>query len=145
VSAKQRLLDAEDRGWHELCSRLDRLSDGDWLRPGANEEWTPKDLLAHMAAWHALTTDRLEAQRTIGERPPLPDIDAFNRDQHEQSRDLTLREVRAMSGASRHRFREEIALLPDDPGDDIAQMIASNAEGHYEDHYVDLDTFLESL
>jgi hypothetical protein len=145
VSAKQRLLDAEDRGWRELFARLDRLSDDDWLRPGANDEWTPKDLLAHVAAWHAMTTDRLEAQRTTGQRPKLPDIDEFNRRQHEENRDLSLREVRAMSGASRHRFREEVALLSDDPGDDLSQMIASNAEGHYEDHYAGLDKFLEDL
>jgi len=68
VSAKQKLLDAENRGWSELHSRFDKLSDEDWLKPGVVDDWTPKDMIAHVAVWHAQTADRLESLRMTGER-----------------------------------------------------------------------------
>ena len=114
------------------------------MRPGVNDDWTAKDLLAHVAAWHALTTDRLEALRMTGTLPDAPDVDAFNREQHERSADLSLHDVRVMSGAARHRFREEIDLLPNDPGERIERMVYGNAEGHYEEHFAGLDAFLGS-
>ena len=143
MSAKQKLLDDEDRAWHEVAARLNRLKDADWLVPGVVEDWTAKDLLAHLAVWHASTTDRLESLRTTGALPPHPDVDAFNKTQFEMNRDLSLHEVQAMSGASRHRFREEIDLLGDDPGDLLTQVITGNSTAHYSEHLPHLDGFLE--
>jgi hypothetical protein len=143
VTRRQELLDAEDERWRELEARFHRLAEADWLRPGANGEWTPKDLLTHTAAWHALTTDRLESLRTTGLLPPLTqEVDEFNAAQYEQSRGLPLHEALAMSSAARHRFREEVALLPDDPGEKLAGMIYSNADGHYQEHIPHMDAFL---
>jgi len=142
VSEKQRLLDAEAAGWRELAARLDKLAGDDWVRPGVNGEWNAKDLLAHIAMWHAHTTDRLESLRVTGELPPVPDVDAFNLDQLQRNRDLSLHEVQAMSGASRHRFREEIELLADDPGERLRQIVEGNAHGHYDEHMPHLDAFL---
>jgi len=142
VSTKQKLLDAEDQGWRELHARLERLPEDDWLRPGVNGDWNAKDVLAHVAAWHAVTTDRFEVLRTIGTLAEYPPIDEFNRDQYEKSRELSLHDVRVMSGASRHRFREEIALLPMDLGENLVRIVESNAHGHYEEHIAQLDAFL---
>ena len=139
---KQDLLDAEDRAWRELHARLGRLSDDDWLKPGVNGEWNAKDVLAHVAAWHAVTTDRFEVLRTMGTLPEYPPVDEFNRDQFEKSRELSLHDVRVMSGASRHRFREEIAQLPADLGDNLVRIVEGNAHGHYEEHIEQLDAFL---
>ena len=142
MSAKQKILDAEEAGWRELHARLHALADDDWSRPGVVEEWTAKDLLAHVAVWHASTTDRLESLRMTGTLPPHPDVDAFNLDQYERNRDLTLHEVQAMSGASRHRFREEVDLLADDPGDLLTQVVNGNSTDHYLEHIPHLDAFL---
>ena len=143
MSAKQRILDQEDRAWHGFSARLNRLKGDDWLKPGVVEGWNAKDLLAHIAVWHASTTDRLESLRTTGELPPHPDVDAFNQNQYEMNQDLSLHEVQAMSGASRHRFREEVDLLADDPGDLLTQVITGNSTAHYEEHVPHLDGFLE--
>ena len=142
MSAKQKLLDAENRGWSELHSRFDKLSDEDWLKPGVVDDWTPKDMIAHVAVWHAQTADRLEALRMTGELPKVPDVDAFNADQVERNRDLSLHDARVISGAARHRFREEIDLLDDDPDEFLQQVVFSNADGHYEEHIPHLDAFL---
>jgi Mycothiol maleylpyruvate isomerase N-terminal domain len=142
MSAKQKLLDAEDAGWRELHARLTALADEDWTKPGVVEDWTAKDLLAHVAVWHASTTDRLESLRTTGSLPPHPEVDDFNREQYERNRDLTLHEVQAMSGAARHRFREEVDLLADEPGDQLTQVVNGNSTDHYLEHIPHLDTFL---
>jgi hypothetical protein len=136
------MLDAEDEGWRELHARLARLSDEDWVRPGVNGEWTAKDVMAHVAVWHAVTTDRFEVLRMIGTLPEYPPVDEFNRDQYEKSRDLSLHDVRVMYEAARHRFREEIALLPTDPGANLVTIVESNAHGHYREHIEQLDSFL---
>jgi DinB family protein len=143
VSAKQKLLDDEDRRWREMHARFGKLSAEDWLRPGVNGEWNAKDLLAHVAAWHAHTTDRFEALRETGELPEFTgDVDEFNRKLYEENRDLTLHEVQAMSGAARHRFREEIDLLPDEPAERVQQIVYANADEHYDEHIPHLDAFL---
>ena len=143
MSTKQKLLDAEDRHWREMHARLEKLSPEDWLRPGVNGDWNAKDLLAHVAAWHAHTTDRFESLRMTGTLPSFNlDVDEFNQRLFEENRGLTLHEVQAMSGAARHRFREEIDLLPNEPDDLIQKIVYANADEHYEEHIPHLDAFL---
>ena len=139
---KQELLDAEEASWRELHARLDKLSADDWLKPGVNGDWNAKDVMAHIAAWHAVTTDRFEVLRTLGTLPEYPPVDEFNRDQHEKSRDMSLHDVRVISGAARHRFREELAQLPADLGENLVRICEGNAHGHYDDHIEQLDNFL---
>lgn len=143
TSKKKELLEAEDAGWHELNRRLSRLSDEQWLGSGVNADWNAKDLVCHIAMWHASATDRLESHRATGTLPPLPgDVDTINKEQYERCRDLTLKEARAMSGAARHRFREEVALLPDDPGERLSMLIIGDGIEHYDEHIPQLDAFL---
>jgi hypothetical protein len=143
VSIRDELLAAEDVGWKQLSELLHRLAGDDWVRPGVNGEWTPKDLIAHIAVWHASATDRMEAHRMTGSLPPLPaSVDEINRDQYERCRDLALNDARAMSAAARHRFREEVALLPAEPDERISMLIIGDAHDHYEEHIPQLDAFL---
>lgn len=143
MNRRDELLAVEDAGWHHLSAELGRISDPDWLRPGVNGEWNVKDLVAHIALWHASATDRIEAYRMSGTLPPLPgDIDVINKEQYERCRDLTLKEARAMSGASRHRFREEVGLLPTEPGDKLSLLIIGDGSEHYDEHIPQLRAFM---
>jgi len=144
VSLKQERLEAEDAGWRALCARLDRLSVQDWERPGAAGEWTPKHVVAHIACWQAEAVQFLEVLREGG-TPRWPDVEEFNAEAYAQCRDMTLREVQAMSGAARHRFREEIVLMAEPIPDKHARAIANCGENHYAEHGSHLDAFLESL
>jgi hypothetical protein len=142
VKTKKDLLSEEDAGWQELCKRFNRLSDEDYLRAGVNDDWNAKDMLAHIAMWHASATDRLESQRMTGSMPPLPaSVDAINTEQYERSKVLTLKEAKAMSGAARHRFREEMAMLPDAPDERVAMLIYGDGAEHYQEHIEQLDKF----
>ena len=141
MSKKAELLKLEEERWNEMCSLLDRVRD--WEKPGVAEEWSAKDLLGHVAAWQATTMDRLEQFRMQGELPPPPpDVDAFNAQTWEQNKDLSLHDVKVIAGASRHRLREELALLKEEDAEKFEPVIFGNAHGHYEEHIAQLQTYL---
>jgi len=142
MTTKRELVEAEDKSWHALAERIDRVADPE--APGLNGDWSVKDLLAHVAAWHAVTTDRLECLRSVGDLGKAPDVDAFNDKTHQECKDLSLHDVRVMSGAARHRFREEVALVEEPIDEHLARIIAANAHGHYDEHIPDLDRLLGS-
>jgi hypothetical protein len=141
MNKKDELLRADEARWEQMCSLLDRVPD--WEKPGVAGEWSAKDLLGHVAAWHAVTMDRLEQFRMKGELPPAPpDIDAFNARTCEENKDLSLHDVRVIAGASRHRFREELAMLKEEDAAKLEPIIISNAHGHYEEHIEQLQSYL---
>jgi hypothetical protein len=80
----------------------------------------------------------------MGELGEVPDVDAFNDKTYQECKDLSLHDVRVMSGAARHRFREEVALLEEPIDERLARIIAANAHDHYDEHIPDLDRFLGS-
>lgn len=142
MRARQELLETEDQAWHELCRRFDRVGEL-WDKPGATGDWTPKDVMAHVASWHAYAVDRLEEFASTGKFTRLgTDVDVYNAELYEQCKDLTLHDVRAMSGASRHRYREEIASLADPIPQHVIELIVANGVDHYAEHLPDLDAFL---
>jgi len=141
MSVKAELLQLDEERWEQFSGLLEKIPD--WEQPGIADDWSVKDLLAHAAAWHACTTDRLEAYRMTGELPQPPaDIDAFNARVCEENKDLSLHDVKVMSGASRHRFREEVALLSEDDATKLERMIVGNAHGHYDEHIDQLERYL---
>lgn len=144
MTVRADLLSAEDAAWRQLCARFDKLSLQQWTRPGASGEWTPKDVIAHVACWHAETAGRLERLRSGSSPSWKVDVEAFNADAYERCRDLTLREAQAMSGAARHRFREEVASVDDDAlGRRVTGWVTGSGHEHYLEHIPLLDAFLE--
>jgi hypothetical protein len=141
MSLKGESLQQEEERWEQLCGLLEKIPD--WEQPGVADGWSVKDLLAHIAAWHAKTIDRLEAYDSRGELPAPPaDIDAFNAQVYDENRDLSLHDVKVMSGACRHRFREEVAALTEDEMKQIEPVIAGNAYGHYQEHIEQIEASL---
>ena len=139
MSVKQQLLDLEEERWEQLFVLLHKVPD--WEQPGLLEDWSIKDLLAHVAAWPAVTVDRLESYCTTAVLPPPPpDVDAFNAETYEATKDLPLHDVKAMSASSRHRFREQVDGLNEEDASKHERMIFGNAHGHYEEHIEQLDT-----
>jgi len=140
MSLKAELQGLEEEHWEQLFGLLEKIPD--WEQPGVADDWSVKDLLAHIAAWHACTIDRLEAHRMTGELPPSPaDIDAFNARVYEENKDLSLHDAKVMSGASRHRFREEVGMLSEDDAKKLERMIIGNAHGHYDEHIEQLERY----
>ena len=141
MSLKGELLQQEEERWEQLCGLLEKIPD--WEQPGVADDWSAKDVLAHVAAWHAKTIDRLEVYGSTGELPAAPpDIDAFNAQVYDETNDLSLHDVKVMSGASRHRFREEVAVLTEEDAKKFERMIFANAQGHYAEHIEQLEAAL---
>ena len=141
MSLKGEALQQEEERWEQLCGLLEKIPD--WEQPGVADGWSVKDLLAHIAAWHAKTIDRLETYDSTGELPrPPADIDAFNAQVYDETKDLSLHDVKVMSGASRHRLREEIAALTEDEMKQVEPVIAGNAYGHYDEHIAQIEASL---
>jgi len=137
------LLEEEEASWRRLCELFDAVTGDAWERPGANGPWTPKDVMAHIAAWHAVTTDRLECLRSVDDLPDAPDVDTFNEEQYQRCKQTPLHDALAMFGGSRHRFREELALLGEEVDDRLAVVIVANGAGHYAEHLSDLEAFVK--
>src|SRR5262249_36008985 len=77
MSTRNDLLQLEEERWNQMCRLLDKIPD--WEGEKVCDDWSVKDLLGHVAAWHATTMDRLEQFQSSGKLPPPPeDIDAFN-------------------------------------------------------------------
>ncbi|MGZ4241706.1 MAG: ClbS/DfsB family four-helix bundle protein [Actinomycetota bacterium] len=144
MNKRDELLKLEEERWTQLCRLLDRVPD--WEKLGVADDWSVKDLLGHLAAWHATTIDRLEQLRSKGELPPPPeDIDAFNAKTREDNKDLSLHDVKVMSGACRHRFREEVAAMDDEAATKFERMIYGNAHGHYEEHIPQIEAYVQAV
>jgi hypothetical protein len=143
VSTRQDLLDLEAKAWLELCDRFNALKDDDWEQPGVVERWNAKDLMAHIACWHAEAVHEMEMFRSQGHvKRRWSDVDQFNAELYEQCKDMSLHDVKVMSGASRHRFREETALAQEPLPEKMERLIAANGHEHYEEHLPHLDAFL---
>jgi hypothetical protein len=112
-------------------------------------EWTRKQMLAHVAAWHDLTSERLLAFTKSGAVQPLTvAIDSFNARVARAAVGRTSGEVLGSLDASFSRLRRQVAQLTDEQlaaHDGWArQVIAANTYDHYEEHAADLQPDLSS-
>lgn len=98
ISQQERLEILQDvsKSWLELLRALRGLSDTQMTQPGVVEQWSVKDLMAHISSWEREligVLDRLEH----GEEPGDSDwagIDAFNAEQTQLSAQRSLDDIR---------------------------------------------------
>ena len=108
------LLQAEDAAWAEFRALTERLNPEQITRLGYQDDWSVKDLLAHMACWDAEAAQVLEQLRLGSYLEWDRDVDAFNRECFEACRDLDLDATWAQLHSSRARMLEELGCLPDE-------------------------------
>jgi hypothetical protein len=96
---KKLLLDKLERAWLDFKDSYAGLTDAQMIQPGVTEDWSVKDILAHVSLWEQ---ESLEHLPTIlqGLQPPrysqlYGGINAFNDLMSEKRRGLSLSEVRA--------------------------------------------------
>jgi len=132
-----------DDGWRQFraaagafpSERMDeRLND---------DGWTRKQMLAHIAAWHDLTHDRLGKLIMTGKPAHMTEeADAINARVARQAIGRTGGEVLKEMEMTFNRLRRQLARLTDEQlaADDgwAAQVIAGNTYGHYEEHWADV-------
>ncbi len=112
--------------------------------PVTKGTWTRKQMLAHVAGWHDMTTERLLGLAKNGERRALNQSDdATNARFARLAVGRTAGEVVQSVEASSRRLRRQIEMLTDEQlaahGGWAARVIAANTYQHYAEHLPDLE------
>ena len=117
---------------------------GERLELRIGDGWTRKQMLAHISAWHDLTTDRLAVLLETGEPAADPDAeDVVNARAARAAVGRTTGEILIGMDDSYRRLRREVSRLTDEQlaAHDgwAAAIIAGNTHEHYAEHLADLD------
>jgi hypothetical protein len=141
---KRERLEAEDRGWAELRSLVDPQTPEQLSRDGYYEDWSVKDLLAHLGCWMAEAARILEQIRmdTFVDAPV--DVDGLNARWYETWRDQDLRTVWAELHSARARALEEWDRLPE-VTDKADEWFRESGEDHYAEHLPRLRSWIEEM
>jgi mycothiol maleylpyruvate isomerase-like protein len=135
------LLREQDERSGELWELLEAIPRADLERPGYQDDWSVKDLVAHLAAWHARACADLEQmhagtypgrrQETRQER--LDRLERENLAYHQAWADQPWEAVHAEWSASRNRLLEAFGRSAK-PTDEAAARFRRVAVEHYADH-----------
>lgn len=132
-----------DQGWQRFRSAAaatpsermdDRLTE---------DGWTRKQMLAHVAAWHDMTSNRMGKMLTTGQPAEMTEkTDAVNARVARQAMGRSAGEVMQEMEASYHRLRRQLLRVTDEQltADDnwAASVIAADTYEHYDEHMADL-------
>lgn len=110
-----------EREYESLCSEVAAIDEGSRLMAGACEEWSVKDILGHLDAWHEMFL-AWEAAGSAGESIEMPapgytwkDTPALNEEIFQGIRDDSYADVIARLDDSYLRVRQVIeGYEPDD-------------------------------
>jgi hypothetical protein len=135
-----KLLQRLDAAWAMFTTSYAGLPDAQLLQPGVVEDWSVKDVLAHVTTWEQEALTHLPLI-LAGGRPPRyaaqGGIDAFNARMAEQKRDLSLADVRRQLDDTHRRL---VAFLQGVPADQLTgdtrarRRLRLDTYGHYPLH-----------
>ena len=114
-----RLLARVNESWSELQQSVEGLTDAQLTQPGTMDQWSIRDVLAHITTWEG---EALQHLPTImaGGRPPryvtYGGIDAFNAMITEQKRELSIAEIRRQMHETHRQLLDLIRSAPADQG-----------------------------
>ena len=70
-SNKESLLNESQKSFDQLLELVDSIPNGEKGIPGVNGEWSVKDVLAHLCAWHSLI-ETWYIEGMAGNKPEMP-------------------------------------------------------------------------
>ncbi len=114
---KQQLLKRLEKAWAAIKESYAGLPDSQMTEPGVTDNWSVKDILAHVTTWEE------EAQKYLpliitGGRPPgyiqYGGIDAFNAQMTEQKRGLALSDVLRQLDETHRRLIAYLRSVPEE-------------------------------
>lgn len=142
------LLKAEDAAWAEFRAITERLNPEQITRLGYQDDWSVKDLMAHMGCWDAEAAQALEQLRLGTYARWDRDVDDFNRECFEACHDLDLDTVWAQLHSARARMLEELGCLPEDlldRGGTAWEWFEESGITHHDEHLLRLREWVELL
>ena len=138
---RHELIDEEDARWSELCAALAGVPHDRMLEPGVTEQWSGKDLLAHLGCWMAEAANALECIRLGTWEPNKLDVDAMNARFYEAMKDQSYRDVRAEMEAARTRMFQEWGALAV-VTHEAEEWFVESGPAHISEHLPQLRAFL---
>lgn len=150
---KTTLLDTIQTEYARFESLIAPLSEAQLCATSAEEQWSIKDIMAHVAVWEQICARWLE-EFLRGETPqPSERLDEYSNERiYLENRDRSLAEVRELMRSTHEQFLHQIDLLTQKfseedlnpahrfawteswPGYSLISAIADNSYEHYQDH-----------
>lgn len=141
------LLERMDAGWAGFREQLHAIPNELLELHIEDGGWTRKQMLAHIATWHDLTSDRLNRFRDSGEPPDFDEHeDVVNARAARAATGRTTGEILQSLDDSFRRLRREVGQLTDEQIEThdwwAVAIVRGNSFGHYEQHLPDLESAL---
>src|SRR3989440_8979832 len=114
---KQQLLKQLEKAWTTIEESYAGLSDSQLTEPGVMDNWSVKDILAHVTTWEEEALKYLPLILTGGKPPRYIQsggIDAFNAQMAEQKRGLALSDVQRQLDDTHRRLLDYIRSVPEE-------------------------------
>jgi hypothetical protein len=115
---RQQLLKKVDKAWVELKESYAGLSDAQLAEPGVVENWSIRDILAHVTIWEEEALKYLPLIMEGGKPPRYSvqygGIDAFNALMTEQKRGLSLSEVLRQLDETHRQLVDYLRSVPEE-------------------------------
>jgi hypothetical protein len=115
---RSQLLKRLDKAWDAFKASYVGLSDAEVMEPGVTDGWSVRDIIAHVTWWEEEALTHLPHILDGGKPPRYSDtyggIDAFNAQQAELKRNLSLSEVLRQQNETHRRLIDFIQTVPED-------------------------------
>jgi hypothetical protein len=117
-STRERLMVTMARNWDALLASIEGLTDEAMVRPGVVEQWSVKDILAHITTWEE---EGLHHLPTVAQGRKAPtyaskygSLDGFNALKFEENQRRSLDEVLARLDETHARLLAYLDTVPDE-------------------------------
>ena len=139
--------------WNDIMAQID---DDLMLKPGVEGDWSAKDILAHVMWYEREMVGMLKSRALVGSDLWALPLDERNAGVHEETKNMTLDEVRAESARVFPELLEQLEALPQVAYGDASCfpgmpaewepwfVIADNTFRHYPDHTESIRQLLAS-
>jgi hypothetical protein len=115
---RAKLLNRLENAWNDLQASYAGLAEGYLDEPGVTDEWSIKDILAHVTVWEEEALKHLphiaEGGRPSRYSVTYGGIDAFNALKTQENRRLTTTQVLARHRAIHQQLIDYIHTVPED-------------------------------
>ena len=151
------LLDRIHRDREALAALWRGLTEEQMIhRPGPQEDWSVKDLVAHVTAWESFILERMTDLINGEKSEPAEHQDVLNACAYEQHKDSPLADVLAAFDANWPKLEALVSSLNDEQintpayyrtydGIALLPILRAGTFGHYPGHMVDLRTYAERI
>ena len=138
---KKQVLNKIERAWSKFKESYAGLTAEQLIQSGVTEDWSVKDILAHVSVWEDETLKHLP-HVLQGVRPPrysvlYGGIDAFNAQMTEQKRRLSLSEVLRQLDETHLRLVQYVQSAPEEQFTSetpFRRRLRLDTYGHYPIH-----------